>query len=274
MSRNNYSILTEEVHMSSYALITGSTGDIGFAIASRLAEAGCNIILNARSSDALKRRADELSNLDSVDVECLTSAFDVGDSASVDAAIREFARRVPHIDVLVNCAGISGGGNTIEFPIDTWDQVIRTNLSGTFYVTRAVLSQGWLSQGGRIINIASTGGKQGVIHGAPYSASKHGVVGFTKSLGLELARSGSGITVNAVCPGFVESEMAERVRENYARIWETDIATVKKRIEERVPIGRYVTPAEVAEMVYYLTTPQAAAITAQALNVCGGLGNV
>lgn len=260
--------------MSSYCLVTGSTGDIGFAIASRLAEAGHHIILNARSTDALERRATELKDRVSMDVEILTSAFDVGDNTSVEAALRELTTRAPHIDVLVNCAGISGGGTTAEFAVDAWDQVIRTNLSGTFYVTRGALSRGWISQGGRIINIASTGGKQGVIHGAPYSASKHGVVGFSKSLGLELARNGSGITVNAVCPGFVESEMAERVRENYARIWNTDIATAKQRVEERVPIGRYVTPAEVAEMVHYLTLPHAAAVTAQALNVCGGLGNV
>ncbi|MCE1754915.1 SDR family oxidoreductase, partial [Enterobacter hormaechei] len=93
------------------------------------------------------------------------------------------------------------------------------------------------------------------------------------SLGLELARNGSGVTVNAVCPGFVESEMAERVREHYAKIWGTDIAEAKRRVEERVPIGRYVEPNEVAEMVAYLASPLAGAVTAQALNVCGGLGN-
>jgi ketoreductase len=124
---------------------------------------------------------------------------------------------------------------------------------------------------GRIISIASTGGKQGVVHAAPYSASKHGVVGFTKALGLELAKT--GITVNAVCPGFVETPMAEQVREHYAAIWGVDEAEAHARITTRVPIGRYVEPAEVAAMVEYLIGPGAAAVTAQALNVCGGLGN-
>jgi ketoreductase len=124
---------------------------------------------------------------------------------------------------------------------------------------------------GRIINIASTGGKQGVIHASPYSASKHGVVGFTKALGLELAKS--GITVNAVCPGFVETPFAGKAREHYAAIWGVDEEEARNRIVARVPIGRYVEPHEVAAMVVYLVGPAAAAVTAQALNVCGGLGN-
>lgn len=124
---------------------------------------------------------------------------------------------------------------------------------------------------GRIISIASTGGKQGVVHAAPYSASKHGVVGFTKALGLELART--GITVNAVCPGFVETPMAERVRTHYANIWGVTEEETHDRISQRVPLGRYVEVREVAAMVEYLVGDDAAAVTAQALNVCGGLGN-
>jgi ketoreductase len=109
------------------------------------------------------------------------------------------------------------------------------------------------------------------VFAAPYSASKHGVVGFTKALGLELAPT--GITVNAVCPGFVETPMAARVREHYAAIWEVSEQETYDRITARVPIGRYVQPKEVAAMVGYLAGPGAAAITAQAINVCGGLGN-
>ena len=121
------------------------------------------------------------------------------------------------------------------------------------------------------MNIASTAGKQGVVLGAPYSASKHGVVGFTKALGNELATT--GITVNAVCPGYVETPMAQRVREHYAELWGTTESEAFNRITARVPINRYVQPKEVAAMVAYLITEDAAAVTAQALNVCGGLGN-
>ncbi|MEU5668669.1 SDR family oxidoreductase, partial [Streptomyces longwoodensis] len=124
---------------------------------------------------------------------------------------------------------------------------------------------------GRIINIASTAGKQGVLLGAPYSASKHAVVGFTKALGRELAPS--GVTVNAVCPGYVETPMAQRVRQGYAAAWDTGEEDVRSRFEAKIPLGRYSTPAEVASLVVYLASESAASITAQALNVCGGLGN-
>jgi ketoreductase len=142
-----------------------------------------------------------------------------------------------------------------------------------FFVTREVLKSGTMKRGGSIINIASTGGKQGVVHGAPYSASKHGVIGFTKALGLELARDQADITVNAVCPGFVETEMAQQVRNNYAKLWDVTPDEVKRRIEARVPIGRYIEPDEVAAMVSYLASDHARGVTAQAMNVCGGLGN-
>jgi ketoreductase len=131
---------------------------------------------------------------------------------------------------------------------------------------------GMLDRGhGRIINIASTGGKQGVVFGAPYSASKHGVVGLTKAWGLELAKT--GVTVNAVCPGFVETPMAERVRDHYSNVWGVSTDEVFERVTTRVPMGRYVEPEEVSAMVGYLVGDGAAAVTAQALNVCGGLGN-
>ena len=122
-----------------------------------------------------------------------------------------------------------------------------------------------------VLNIASTGGKQGVVFAAPYSASKHGVVGFTKAVGIELAKS--GITVNAVCPGYVETPMAGRVRQGYANHWGVTEEEVLEKFNAKIPLGRYSTPEEVAGLVTYLTTDTASSITAQALNVCGGLGN-
>ncbi|MFE0427448.1 SDR family oxidoreductase, partial [Streptomyces sp. NPDC058953] len=153
------------------------------------------------------------------------------------------------------------------------DDVLATNLTSVFRMSREVLTTGGMGDGrpGRIVNIASTGGKQGVLLGAPYSASKHAVVGFSKSLGLELAKT--GITVNAVCPGYVETPMARSVREGYAGHWEVSVDEVLKRFEAKIPLGRYTTADEVAALVGYLVTPAAASITAQALNVCGGLGN-
>jgi ketoreductase len=127
--------------------------------------------------------------------------------------------------------------------------------------------RGW----GRVINVASTAGKQGVVLGAPYSASKHGVVGFTKALGNELAPT--GITVNAVCPGYVETPMAQRVRAGYAAAYDTSEDAILQKFQAKIPLGRYSTPEEVAGLIGYLASDTAASITSQALNVCGGLGN-
>jgi ketoreductase len=187
----------------------------------------------------------------------------------VAAVVREFGA----INVLVNNAGRGGGGPLTDMTDDLWYDVIDTNLNGVFLLTREVLRSGGLMEAGhgRIINIASIAGKQGVLLGSPYSASKHGVVGFTRSLGKELAPV--GVTVNAVCPGYVETPMAERVRQGYAAAWDTTEEFVQEQFEAKIPLGRYTTAQEVASLVGYLASESAASITAQAINVCGGLGN-
>lgn len=258
--------------MQAKALITGASGGIGQAIAARLASDGFEPILVARSAQRLDQACTRLAH-QTGGRPPQAHVCDVSDPQAVAALFETLAARQTQLGVLVNAAGISGGGITAQISDRLWQDVINTNLNGTFYVTREALRLSLIPRGGRIVNVASTGGKQGVLHGAPYCASKHGMVGLTKALGLELARNGSGITVNAVCPGFVETEMAERVREHYAKLWGTDAAETKRRIEERVPLGRYIEPAEVAAMVSYLASPTAAGVTAQALNVCGGLGN-
>lgn len=258
--------------MKNIAFITGASGGIGRSISLKLIDSGYDLILVGRDQEKLDAFAsDYLTGKHRPDVE--TYSCDVSQPAQVRALMETIHRRDLQISVLVNAAGISGGGVTAEIGDELWLSVMATNLNGAFFVTREALRLGLMRRGGRIINIASTGGKQGVLHGAPYCASKHGMIGFTKALGLELARDGSGITVNAVCPGFVETEMAERVRHHYARLWDTDEAEARRRIEERVPIGRYIEPDEVSAMVAYVASPLAAGVTAQALNVCGGLGN-
>lgn len=252
------------------ALVTGATSGIGLAVARHLARAGGRVYLCGRRPDVLAETVESLRD-EGLDVD--GRACDVTSPAEVHAYVRAAVERFGPIDVLVNNAGRSGGGVTKDIPYDLWFDVVNTNLNSVFLVTKEVLnSGGMLEKGwGRIINIASTGGKQGVVHGAPYSASKHGVVGLSKALGLELAKT--GVTVNAVCPGFVETPMAERVRETYSTMWNVSTDEVLNRVNGRVPIGRYVEPAEVAAMVGYLVSPAANAVTAQALNVCGGLGN-
>lgn len=252
------------------ALVTGGTSGIGLAVVRRLAAAGIPVHLCGRTEDTVHATVKELAD-DGLTVT--GSVCDVTDPGAITDLVRTVVAEYGPVRMLINNAGRNGGGPTAEIPDELWTDVIETNLTSVFRVTKEVLTAGgMLAAGhGRIINIASTGGKQGVVLAAPYSASKHGVVGFTKALGLELAKT--GITVNAVCPGFVETPMAERVRTGYAKAWGITEDEAYERITNRVPKGRYVEVREVAAMVAYLASYDAAAVTAQALNVCGGLGN-
>lgn len=252
------------------ALVTGATSGIGLESARQLGRAGHRVFLCARTAQDVKQTVEDL-RAEGLDVA--GQAADVRSRESVAALVAEAVSTYGPIGVLVNNAGRSGGGVTADLTDDLWYDVIDTNLNSVFLVTREVLKNGGLGDAayGRIINVASTAGKQGVLLGAPYSASKHGVVGFTKALGRELAPR--GITVNAVCPGYVETPMAQRVRQGYAAAWDTTEEEVQTQFEAKIPLGRYSTPQEVAALVTYLASGPAASITAQALNVCGGLGN-
>jgi ketoreductase len=250
------------------ALVTGGTSGIGLAVVQELVARGLAVYLCARDADRVELTVKELK---AQGYDVAGSAADVRNKSDVDALVADAWSFGP-IDVLVNNAGRSGGGVTAEIDDAVWEDVIATNLTSVFRVTRGVLAAGLKdAPWGRVINIASTAGKQGVVFGAPYSASKHGVVGFTKALGLELA--GSGITVNAVCPGYVETPMAQRIRAGYADHWQVTENDVLTKFNSKIPLGRYSTPVEVAGLVGYLTTDAADPITAQAINVCGGLGN-
>ncbi|MCX5091520.1 3-oxoacyl-ACP reductase FabG [Streptomyces sp. NBC_00365] len=252
------------------ALISGATSGIGLASARALAAGGHRVFIGARSADNV---AETVKTLQEEGVDADGAVLDVRDPASVGAFVQAAVDRFGTVDVLVNNAGRSGGGVTADIEDELWTDVIDTNLNSVFRLTREVLNTGGMrhKSRGRIINIASTAGKQGVVLGAPYSASKHGVVGFTKALGNELAPT--GITVNAVCPGYVETPMAQRVRAGYAAAYDTSEDAILEKFQAKIPLGRYSTPEEVAGMVAYLASDTAASVTAQAINVCGGLGN-
>ncbi|UGQ11794.1 SDR family NAD(P)-dependent oxidoreductase [Yinghuangia sp. ASG 101] len=263
--------MTESIRPTSRcALVTGATRGIGLAVARTLGAAGHRVFITARDGEAVARTVKEL---EAGGTTAAGTAADVRSGDDVTRLIGAARDAYGTIEILVNNAGRSGGGPTATLSDDLWHDVLDTNLTSVFRVTRETLTAGGLGEAswGRIVNIASTGGKQGVVLATPYSASKHGVVGFTKALGLELART--GVTVNAVCPGYVETPMAQTVRQGYAEIWNTTEADILDRFEQKIPLGRYSTPEEVAAFVGYLTTDSAAPITAQALNICGGLGN-
>ncbi|MFD5013026.1 3-oxoacyl-ACP reductase FabG [Streptomyces chartreusis] len=252
------------------ALVTGATSGIGLAVARLLAGQGHRVFLGARTPENVASTVKELRE-EGLDVD--GAAVDVRSADGVRAFVQAAVERFGSVDVLVNNAGRSGGGVTADIVDELWEDVIDTNLNSVFRMTREVLNTGGMREKdrGRIINVASTAGKQGVVLGAPYSASKHGVVGFTKALGNELAPT--GITVNAVCPGYVETPMAQRVRAGYAAAYDTTEDAILEKFQAKIPLGRYSTPEEVAGLVGYLASDTAASITSQALNVCGGLGN-
>ncbi len=252
------------------ALVTGATSGIGLAVAKTLGAQGHRVFLCARKPDGVESTVGQLRDegIEADGVQC-----DVTDGEQIRAFVRAAVDRFGPVDVLVNNAGRTGGGVTADIPDELWFDVLNTNLTSVFRMTREVLTTGGMraKSRGRIVNVASTAGKQGVVLGAPYSASKHGVVGFTKALGNELAPT--GITVNAVCPGYVETPMAQGVRDRYAAFYGTTEQAILEKFQAKIPLGRYSTPEEVAGLVGYLASDTAASITAQAINVCGGLGN-
>jgi ketoreductase len=235
-----------------------------------MATSGDRVFICARNATSVEMTVKQLTS-DGLTVDGTTC--DVRSLDEIRDCVAAAVQRFGPIDVLVNNAGRSGGGVTADIGDELWLDVVNTNLNSVFFMTREVLNAGGMrARGrGRIINIASTAGKQGVVLGAPYSASKHGVVGFTKALGNELAPT--GVTVNAVCPGYVETPMAQRVRQGYADAYDTSEDAILAKFQAKIPLGRYSTPEEVAGLVGYLASDTAASITAQAINVCGGLGN-
>ncbi len=255
---------------SRVVLVTGATSGIGLAVTRLLAGQGHRVFIGSRTEDKVVTTVKQLQE-EHLDVDGVV--LDVRSVDAIRGFVQAAVKRFGTVDVLVNNAGIPGGGVTADISDELWDDIVDTNLNSVFRLTREVLTTGGLrhKDWGRVINIASTAGKQGVVLGAPYSASKHGVVGFTKALGNELAPT--GITVNAVCPGYVETPMAEHVRQNYSRLSGASETAILEKFQAKIPLGRYSTAEEVAGLVGYLMTDTAASITAQALNVCGGLGN-
>lgn len=235
------------------ALVTGAGRGIGRAIALELAQSGADIALIARTEAQLYDVAKEIRALGR---NAEMAVADVSDSVSIVTAIDQLAKTFGHIDILVNNAGITRDTLLLRMKDEDWDAVIQTNLRSTFLCSRACLKGMMKRRFGRIISVSSVVGLKGNAGQCNYAASKAGIIGFTKSLAKEVASR--GITVNAVAPGFISTDMTENLLEN------SDLL-------KQIPLGRPGTVQDVAYAVRFLASVRAGYITGQVLSVDGGI---
>ena len=243
--------------------VTGGSRGIGRAISLAFAEPGSTIAIAARTRSELDAAGAAIRDRGA---EPVLLQVDVTDEISVAAGFAQLRQTSPGIDVLVNNAGVGGGLPIDEADSAGWRRILDTNVWGTFLVTRAAVPM--LGDGGRIVNMSSVLGRFGVPGYTAYCASKHAVIGFTRALSLELAAR--GITVNAICPGWVDTDMAAQGMQLGANAMGITFEAFKQQAMDRVPIGRMIQPEEVAQLVKFLASAQAAAITGQTYNICGG----
>lgn len=238
-----------------YALITGGSRGIGRAVCYALAKEGFSVIINYRSNEAAAMEVKQEIEKNGGSAELLP--FDVSDSKSVDVAIQQWQSSHPeeYISVLVNNAGIRDDAVMVFMQDEQWNKVLHTNLDSFFYVTRRLLKSMITKRYGRIVNVASLSGIKGLAGQTNYSAAKAGLIGSTKALAQEIGSR--KITVNAVAPGFIATDMTQDLPE----------AELKKMI----PAGRFGTPEEVADLVAFLASDKAAYINGEVISINGGL---
>jgi len=247
------------------AVVTGGGRGIGAAIADALASRGARVALLGRDLPELERRADQVAR--AREVRAVPVSCDVSDETSVAEAFAAVRAALGEPSILVNNAGQSAGVAFGETTRELWDRMLSVNLTGTYLCTRAALPAMVAAGAGRVVNIASTAGLRGYSHTAAYCAAKHGVVGLTRALATEVART--GVTVNAVCPGYTDTDMARSAVENLVRAGRTE-DEARKAITRGIPIGRLIRPEEVAGAVAWLCSAEAAAVTGEAIVVAGG----
>ncbi len=231
------------------ALVTGASRGIGESIARALGAAGAHVFCAARSADRVREIAEEIGNATGVELDI--------SSSDVREKVKALLEQKP-IDILVNNAGITEDDLFIRMKPEAWTNVIRTNLDSAFHITQEVVKKMIRARWGRVVNISSVVGLMGNPGQANYAASKAALIGFTKSLALEIGSR--NVTVNAVAPGFIQTAMTDALGEE-----------ARQKLEERIALKRLGTPEDIANAVVFLSSEQASYITGTVLNVSGGL---
>jgi 3-oxoacyl-[acyl-carrier protein] reductase len=238
------------------ALVTGASRGIGRAIATTLAASGATVVVNYKGNQAAAEEV--VRQIEANEGQALAIQADIGQAEEVERLFKAVVERFGKIDILVNNAGITRDTLLLRMKEEDFDAVLDTNLRGVYLCTKAALRPMTKARGGRIINITSVVGIMGNAGQANYAAAKAGIIGFTKSVAREMASR--GITVNAVAPGYIETELTGVLNDQ-----------IRQAIIENVPLGRMGTPQDVANVVCFLASDAAAYITGQTLTVDGGM---
>jgi ketoreductase len=249
-----------------HAFVTGAGSGIGRAIALALAKQGNIVTLAGRRPGPLESVRAEIAAAD--EVSGALAEFDVSNEACVVEGVGRAIDERGDIGILVNCAGEAPSAPFEQIALAQWTHILNVNLTGAFLVAKAALPSLRRQSRGRIVNIASTAGLIGYPYVAAYCAAKHGLVGLTRALALELART--SITVNAVCPGFTDTPLLDEAVEMIARKTGRAREEARATLTRANPQGRLVTPEEVADAVLWLVSPGASAVTGQAIPIAGG----
>ena len=245
--------------------MTGAGSGIGAASALALARAGAKVTLLGRRRERLDAQARAISEQHGV---AAVEVLDVTDAAAVPVAFEAAAKRSGPVDILINNAGDAESAPFGKTSLELFERMLRVNLTGAFLCTQAVLPAMLRAGRGRIVNIASTAGVKGYPYGSAYCAAKHGLVGLTRSLALETAKT--GVTVNAVCPGYTDTELVHQAVARISAKTGRSPEAARAELAANNPMARLMRPEEVAATVLYLCLPSSTAITGQAIVVAGG----
>jgi len=249
-----------------HAVVTGGSRGIGLAIARALIRHGARVTIMGRSPDTLEAQATELARTFRTDVNAVSC--DVTSASAVTDAFDVAVTRFGAVSVLVNNAGVANSMAFGDTSLAAWEQTLAVNLTGPFLCTQQVLPAMLDAGAGRIVNIASTAALKGYMRTAAYCASKHGVLGLTRALAVETAKH--GITVNAVCPGYTDTDIVSSATQNLVTALGKTDAEARAMLSRPIPRGVLTLPDEVASAVVWLCSPLAAAVTGIALPVAGG----